>query len=70
MAVDNNCAMMNDDNEAYILYALTFVNCRYLQIFADICRYLQISADICRYLHRYLVTPADIWSCQQISAPP
>jgi hypothetical protein len=52
VAVDNNCAMMNDDNEAYILYALTFVNCRYLQIFAD----------ICRYPHRYLVSPADICS--------
>jgi hypothetical protein len=33
------------------------MECRYLQISADICRYLQISADICRYLRRYLVTP-------------
>jgi len=39
--------------------------CGYLQSADIICRYyLQISADICRYL----VTPADIWSRQQISS--
>jgi hypothetical protein len=47
------------------------MECRYLQISADICRYLQISAqisaDICADIWSRHFTPADIGPSEDIS---